>query len=537
MKTRSTRLLGTSCLMALSVYFQPGEVRAESLIDVCSGLSVDVPVLNQVANTANGLLGGLLDPVLNAIVGNVNVNVVDALGGKNIGATVRDKNGNLVTAPGDCGLSAKSVEIDSTKGISIGAGKIDGLGAVGGTAPVANDANAIAMGTGAVTGVGAENALAIGLRGSVTATDGVALGRDANVSTAGGIALGSDSVANRAGMNGSLEAFSNVAVASTRGALSIGSAGGERQITNVAGGTADTDAVNVRQLRAVDDKLATTEVKLRAADDSLAAAFGGGASFDSTTGIFTGPRYTLRGTVYTDVGSALAGLEATNSVVTQSGVISGNNAAGAADALATGANALSAGFGSTASGGDSAAYGADATASGDRSTALGAHSVASGNNATAVGAGATATRDNQVAIGTASSTYTMPGIDSNASRAAQQGPTRIVTSDASGNLATSDIDLGGLTNDVSSLKRQTSDLQRESRRGIAAAMAMAAAVTPSGPGKTAWAANMATYHGEVAGSFSLAHTLDLTIPVTLNGAVSVSPGTSPGVRVGLAGEF
>jgi autotransporter adhesin len=40
-------------------------------------------------------------------------------------------------------------------------------------------------------------------------------------------------------------------VGSTQGAVSVGSAGNERQITNVAGGTQATDAVNVRQLQAV----------------------------------------------------------------------------------------------------------------------------------------------------------------------------------------------------------------------------------------------------------------------------------------------
>ncbi len=51
-------------------------------------------------------------------------------------------------------------------------------------------------------------------------------------------------------MNGATEKYSNVSVTSTEGAVSLGSAGNERQITNVAGGTADTDAVNVRQLDA-----------------------------------------------------------------------------------------------------------------------------------------------------------------------------------------------------------------------------------------------------------------------------------------------
>jgi autotransporter adhesin len=51
-------------------------------------------------------------------------------------------------------------------------------------------------------------------------------------------------------MNGQREAFSGVAVQSKQGAVSVGSPGNERQITNVAGGKEDTDAVNVRQLRA-----------------------------------------------------------------------------------------------------------------------------------------------------------------------------------------------------------------------------------------------------------------------------------------------
>ncbi|ROO27359.1 YadA-like family protein, partial [Salinisphaera orenii] len=66
-----------------------------------------------------------------------------------------------------------------------------------------------------------------------------------------GVALGSGSVASREGMNGDRERFSDTAVASNRGAVSVGSEGGERQITHVAGGTEATDAANIRQLEAV----------------------------------------------------------------------------------------------------------------------------------------------------------------------------------------------------------------------------------------------------------------------------------------------
>ncbi|MBY5923771.1 MULTISPECIES: YadA family autotransporter adhesin [unclassified Halomonas] len=87
----------------------------------------------------------------------------------------------------------------------------------------------------------------------IDAADGIAMGGGARVEEGaeGGIALGSGSIADRGGMNGAREAFSDVAVGSTAGALSVGSAGGERQITNVAGGTEATDAVNVRQLESV----------------------------------------------------------------------------------------------------------------------------------------------------------------------------------------------------------------------------------------------------------------------------------------------
>ena len=60
-------------------------------------------------------------------------------------------------------------------------------------------------------------------------------------------------------------------------------------------------------------------------------------------------------------------------------------------------------------------------------------------NSTAIGYGATTTRDNQMAFGTASNTYTTPGITSAASKAAQTGPTQVVTSDAGGNLAARDL--------------------------------------------------------------------------------------------------
>ncbi|MGP9852998.1 YadA-like family protein, partial [Halomonas sp. 111] len=79
----------------------------------------------------------------------------------------------------------------------------------------------------------------------------VASGAGSRAEAEGSVALGADSIADREGMNGERERFSNESVASSQGAVSVGSEGAERQITNIAGGTQATDAVNVRQLDAV----------------------------------------------------------------------------------------------------------------------------------------------------------------------------------------------------------------------------------------------------------------------------------------------
>ncbi|WP_041741065.1 ESPR-type extended signal peptide-containing protein [Collimonas fungivorans] len=95
------------------------------------------------------------------------------------------------------------------------------------------------------------DAMAMGKNTTATATNAVAMGPGASATASNGVAIGAGSTADRAGLGGAKESFSNAAVASTQGAVSVGSAGNERQITNVAGGTQATDAVNVRQLQAV----------------------------------------------------------------------------------------------------------------------------------------------------------------------------------------------------------------------------------------------------------------------------------------------
>lgn len=108
---------------------------------------------------------------------------------------------------------------------------------------------------------GANNSIVLGSvdeETELTATDAVVIGHNANVETVGGVALGFDSIATiDKGVVGydpvtdTASTKTNATWKSTLAAVSVGSEGKTRQITNVAAGWNDTDAVNVAQLRTV----------------------------------------------------------------------------------------------------------------------------------------------------------------------------------------------------------------------------------------------------------------------------------------------
>ena len=117
-------------------------------------------------------------------------------------------------------------------------------------------------------GAEATDSMAIGPDASTTtaATKGAALGTGATVTVANGVAVGSQSKSSTAsGVAGynvndsrtdKYGALSGKALTSTLGAFAVGNETNTRQITGVAAGTADTDAVNVAQLKSVNLKVA-----------------------------------------------------------------------------------------------------------------------------------------------------------------------------------------------------------------------------------------------------------------------------------------
>ncbi|WP_436870872.1 YadA-like family protein [Acinetobacter courvalinii] len=84
--------------------------------------------------------------------------------------------------------------------------------------------------------------------------------------------------------------------------VSVGTAGNERRIQNVSAGAADTDAVNVSQLRSVQDGVDQL-------GQSTAGALGGGSSYDPSTGAISNPNYTVNGNNVNNVGDAITELD------------------------------------------------------------------------------------------------------------------------------------------------------------------------------------------------------------------------------------
>jgi len=214
-----------------------------------------------------------------------------------------------------------------------------------GTNVTANGSNAVAVGYNSTAD---NSAVAIGDT-AVAKENTVAIGKDTKAVVDGAIALGMDSQADRSGgvtgwdpKTGTTSTKSDVAWQSGAGALSIGNGGVSRQITNVAAGSEDSDAVNLAQL-----KEAMTHY------------------------------YSVKTTEATD--------KAGNNNYLNDG--------------ATGDNALAAGVRAVAQGDNATAVGTQTYASGEDASAYGYRAVASGLNSVAIGSGTSAQQEGSVAVG------------------------------------------------------------------------------------------------------------------------------------------
>jgi len=284
-----------------------------------------------------------------------------------------------------------------------------------------------------------------------TANGQTLLGAEATSNQANSVALGYRSAALR-GAQASYSAYGLTAPQVSAGEVSVGTAGGgERQITNLAAGSANTDAVNVAQLKGaislIDDVASaavtydldgsgnpdyrrvtlgagtgTTTIgnlaagavtagsleavnggQLAATNSAIASFFGGRAAFDPASGIFTAPLFEIS-TIST--GGAIAkGLyeNATDAFAAVDGSLVNLNTQ-ITDIRNGGTKYLrvnSTGTEAVASGADSIAVGTNARATAANSIAVGAGSLADRANSVSIGAAGAERQVTNMAAGTA----------------------------------------------------------------------------------------------------------------------------------------
>ena len=282
--------------------------------------------------------------------------------------------------------------------------------------------------------VSAANGTALGSSSSVTAADGTAVGTGATVSTAGGVALGQGSKSTRAALDGGsitissagnvissnhitdkditdkdnstvndvyapvkliklindksiLERVKNT-IKGTAGAVSLGNNTTTRQLTNLAPGSADYDAVNVAQLKAVVGTIKHYNVTSKDGDITI--------NPDTTDPNKTvwdlkiNPKYKIK---YFSVNSTGDTNEDNKGATGDNAIAIGKNAS------STGSNAVSLGLGAKALGNNNTAIGAGAQAKDVRTTAVGYNATAEAASAVGIGYEAHATQSRSLAIG------------------------------------------------------------------------------------------------------------------------------------------
>ncbi|BCF99461.1 membrane protein [Paraburkholderia sp. PGU19] len=319
------------------------------------------------------------------------------------------------------------------------------------------------------------NAIAVGPQATAAGTNAIAVGYNASATAAESVALGSNSTTTA---NLSATAYNPGSGAlpgtTASGEVSVGNGSFNRRITNVAAGSAATDAVNVSQLMA-------ENAKVNAEGTATAAALGGGSSYDSTTGNISAPTYTAGNIAYNNVAGAITNIDARLSNIT----------GGTGDGIKY-FHANSTLGDSSASGKDSVAIGGAATASTANSVALGSNSLANSSTLGSAGfapGGATlsgATAFGEVSVGA-------------------QGKERRITNVAAGYAATDavnvsqlmaeDVKVNNLSNTVNNIANGGANMKYFNvSSSLAAASANGADSVAAGPG----AVVLSTASGSVA---------------------------------------
>ncbi|EIF29679.1 hemagglutinin-like protein, partial [Burkholderia sp. Ch1-1] len=310
---------------------------------------------------------------------------------------------------------------------------------------------------------------------SATGTDAVAIGGNAQATTTNSVALGSNSVANSTSLTTAgftpLDGTAISAATAVGGEVSVGSAGAERRITNVAAGLNATDAVNVSQLMSEDAKVSqnTSDItNLSTQVTNINGQMGDAVMYDSSAHDVV----TLGGTSGTKIMNLKAGdlsttstdavngsqLYATNqNVANVSGTV--NNIAGDVTNISNVVNNITNGsdgikyFHANSTLADSSATGTDAVAIGGNAQATAANSIALGSGAT--------TTANLSAAGYNPGSGTLSGMASVTNgevSVGSAGKERRITNVAAGSAATDAVNVSQLMSEDAKVSQNTSDI-------------------------------------------------------------------------------
>lgn len=316
-------------------------------------------------------------------------------------------------------------------GIAIGAAAVDDSGNITTAGALAGDPFSIAIGTGSDVNQGGTGNIAIGYMAQNTAgADAVVLGAFSKSDwrlNAGQQGYAPWEGSNTGNVNNSTfkNSLSSAAWKSTKGGLSIGDITGAksawitRQISGVAAGTQDTDAVNVAQLKASMTTLSSTDGSVKITpkynDDgsrtfdlsaSGGSGSGSGGHFVSVTKTNSGDSDDSLKNAGNYNNNGASGTQSTAVGVNAQAQTQGTALGNGANASNTGATAI--GTGSVANGTSSVALGQDASAQNDNAVAIG-HGSGAYANSVAIGGNARSTAERSVHIGAMTDTNTTTG--------------------------------------------------------------------------------------------------------------------------------
>ena len=371
-------------------------------------------------NRANAAKGGLA-------IGTVSI----ADGGIAVGQSVLSKNGVAIGSAVSA-TAANAVALGSrAEASSVGAVAIGGYSVTDKTKAQGN--NALAIGASAVTN--GNETIAIGKSANASNSNAVAVGKNANASIANSVAIGSDSTTDtnatrqaNTTINGIIYNFAG-ATSDAGMQVSVGAAGKERQIKNVAAGevsATSTDAINGSQLFAVASQIKPQlkYVSIKS-DTELDNANNDGATADKAIAI---------GPIAKASSKSAVAIGNTSTASSENAIAIGNNSnSSGVDSVAIGPSSVSNNVGSVAVGKDAKANGAFTVALGggnwqskgaqangvgtialgtytrtkestNYQTAVGFESKTDAESATAIGYKAVASGKDSVALGTGAST-------------------------------------------------------------------------------------------------------------------------------------